>query len=126
MPDMDRLERLIRVLKTVRDMKGNLNPRVWLAGHSACFGGWAARDKGFREMGLVGQQPEEAGHRQGNIYYDITPRQWGFDALQKFFDLDDYQTNYLFADNPWLCGFDAARSFDEEIGRIREVLRGEV
>lgn len=126
MPDLVRLEHFVTVLKTVRDRGYGIRMRGWISGWNACYGGWAARDVTFQREGLIGLQPEEAGNKRGAVYLDVKPRLMGFDALRVFFDLDHFQTDYLFADNPWLLGFDDALTCDEEIVRIREIMRGEV
>lgn len=127
MPDVVRLEELKRILAGVRDLKGELNMKVWVCGTAACIGGWAARNAKFRALGLDFQTPEQCGGRHGNIVLWRKPKPlWGFNALEHFFDLDETQANYLFADNPCATGFDPIKSFDEGIARIDEILRGEI
>jgi hypothetical protein len=132
MPNVLFLGELARVVRQRRAAGSPLTMEAWArvtaCGTAHCLAGWAACDPFFRELGLR-CVPSAGPHgalflqrRQDGkpVYLE------GFEALQELFELDDYQSNYLFGDNPWASNVDRIESWDDALSRINEVIRGEI
>lgn len=126
MPDVLLLEAAVDALRRARDAGCELYMRAWAKDRPMrcrCLAGWIAEDPMFRGLGLVVLEPDQANCHTGMLTFG---RLQGFEALCQLFEIDMVQCDYLFSDNPAQTGFDAVKTFDEGIKRLREVIRGEV
>lgn len=133
MPDIDALENLQRVAELCRRANHVLDMgQFWSnCGTFGCLAGWAAQDPWFQDRGLQVMSATPGGNRVGVVVWwrrknSVPYALRDFEALQEFFGLDEYQTNYLFADNPWATNVEQIKDWSDALARINEVIRGEV
>ena len=134
MPNKDHLTELLRVAKQRRADDVPLDMSVfWHAcGTFGCLAGWAAHDPYFRQLGLqVVKGRYHTSDRTGTLWLmhyenrQFKPKM-DFKALEYLFELDAYQSCYLFGNNPEITGEEPIVDWEEAVRRIEEVLNGEV
>ena len=131
--NIDALENLQRVAEQCLRTNAPLDMSTFWSncGTFGCLAGWAAQDPWFQHQGLQVLSATPAGNRAGVVVWwrrrnGVPYAIRDFDALQEFFGLDEFQTNYLFADNPWATSVEQIKDWHDALARINEVIRGEV
>ncbi len=84
----ERLTKLAEHLKTVKPETFSMS--FWNCGYTACAGGHACDIPEFKELGLTLVLERDD---MSQIHYDGYS---GFSAIEKFFDLNEQQSHYLF------------------------------
>jgi hypothetical protein len=130
MPNTALLEHLATVVRHHIEHNSPLDMKRWWDEDCGCVSGWAAQDRYFRALGL-GVVQSRTSYKQnivvlqrfklGQPYY-----LYGFDALERLFELDEYQADYLFGDNPHSQKRDTVKSWYDVLERVYDVIRGDV
>lgn len=112
--NLERFKILIDVLKHVKPEEFNM--RDWQCGTAACAGGHLAMDKRANDLGftmapLIPTSSYEVPSFKGRI---------GYDALKRFFNITDFEVEYLFAHYSYK-GFNAKPS--TVLRRVRKFIK---
>jgi len=124
--DLVRLE-LVKKLAILwrAEPTNNFSIDAWNCGTTLCIMGKAGTLKTFNDMGFRTHGPEWAKfHTQGQVeYVRGNDRFFNFDAVEKFFDIDERTAVYLFGASV-NAEFPPADTLNEIISRLDEVMEG--